>query len=205
VRVPVIPKEKKDPDLEVKMKQEAEAMMHFLYHRSIFHPREDRLWFNPDHFITDQFRIIVETTKNRVDRVFEDWIQEQFLLYKLPVLRFSQKFLTEVFNDPKNSKYKIDSIEMKAYLERKGLKPEVPQRIKVPLGFDMPSEGSLLEPRIVYREEMGRPYKFIAEDWLTAEQLPQLKGGTNVTPMGGQPVAAENTAPVNVGGDDLPF
>lgn len=204
VRVPVIPKDKKDPDLEVKMKQEAEAMMHFLYNRSIFHPREDRLWFNPDHFITEQFKIIVETTKNRVDRVFEDWIQEQFLLYKLPVLRYSQKYLTEIFNDPKNSKYKIDSIEMKAYLERKGLKPEVPQRIKVPFGFDMPEDGSLLQPKIIYREEMGRPYKFVAEAWLTAEQLEQYKGVANVT----APIAmgpATDQQPATSGSDDLPF
>jgi len=173
VRVPVIPKEKRDPDLENKMKAEAEAWLYFLKNRPIFHQRVDRLWFSPDDFITEQFKIIVEATKNRVDRVFEDWIQEQFMLYRLPVLRFSQKFLTEIFNDPKNSKYKIDSIELKAYLERKGLKIEVPQRIKVPVGFDM---GDFLNtPKILYREEMGRPYKFTSDKWLRAEQLEEFK------------------------------
>ena len=201
VRVPVIPKEKKDPDLEVKMKGEAEAFLHFINTRQIFHPRQDRLWFNPEYFITEQFKIIVETTKNRVDRVFEDWIQEQFLLFRLPVLRYSQKHLTEVFNDPKNSKYKIDAIEMKAYLERRGLKPEVPQRIKVPTGFDMPEEVSLIKPRIIYREEMGRPYKFIAEEWLTAQQLQQFKGETNVS----APALVEVSAGASSGPDDLPF
>lgn len=190
-----------DPDLELKMKMEAPAFLHWIFNRNVFHPRASRLWFDPDWIITEQFKLIVETTKNRVDRVFEDWIQEQFLLYRLPVLRYSQKHLTEVFNDPKNSKYKIDSIEMKAYLERRGLKPEVPQRIKVPVGFDMPEEGSLLKPKILYREEMGRPYKFIAEEWLSPQQLEQFKGETNVSAPAMVSVPVGDTS----GTDDLPF
>lgn len=186
VRVPVIPKEKKDPDLELKMKSEAEAFLHFLMNRQIFHPREDRLWFQPDYFITDQFRIIVETTKNRVDRVFEDWIQEQFLLFKLPVLRFSQKYLTEVFNDPKNSKYKIDSIELKNYLERKKMTIGVPQRIKIPIGFNMPaSELDPLSSKLIsFREEMARPYTFHADAWLSQAQMEEFNAPfTNVTEL----------------------
>jgi len=175
VRVPVIPKEVRDPDLEVKMKKEAEAWMHFLSTRPIFHPREDRLWFSPDDFITDQFRAIVASTKNRVDRVFEDWIQEQFMLYRQPVLRYPQKFLTETFNDPKNSKYKIDSIEMKTYLERKGLKIDVPQRMKIPVGFDIDIRDEMSEPVILWRNEMARPYKFIFEDWLSEAQQAEFK------------------------------
>lgn len=205
VRVPVIDKDKKDPDLEVKMKAEAEAFLHFIYNRQIFHKREDRLWFNPDHFITDQFKIIVEATKNRVDRVFEDWIQEQFLLYRLPVLRYSQKHLTEVFNDPKNSKYKIDAIEMKAYLERRGLKPEMPQRIKMPIGFDLPEEGSLIQPRILYQGEMCRPYKFVDEEWLSPTQLEQFRDASNVTGPADKEQQSNNGQPATSNIYDIPF
>jgi hypothetical protein len=203
VRVPVIPKENRDPDLENKMKAEAEAWLYFLQYRPIFHKRVDRLWFSPDDFITEQFKIIVEATKNRVDRVFEDWIQEQFMLYRLPVLRFSQKFLTEVFNDPKNSKYKIDSIELKAYLERKGLKIEVPQRIKVPVGFDM--GDALNDGKIIYKEEMGRPYKFVADAWLREDQKAEFLKPVSFATVPDdveqvQPVAAQKST-----NDDLPF
>lgn len=203
VRVPVIPKENRDPDLENKMKAEAEAWLYFLQHRPIFHKRVDRLWFSPDDFITEQFKIIVEATKNRVDRVFEDWIQEQFMLYRLPVLRFSQKFLTEVFNDPKNSKYKIDSIELKAYLERKGLKIEVPQRIKVPVGFDMGDK--LVAHKILYREEMGRPYKFVADQWLQAWQMGEFLRPLTFENIidDGEPVKLLGVQ--NSNSDDLPF
>jgi hypothetical protein len=175
VKVPVIKKEEMDPDLEVKLKLEAEAWLHFLYTRPIIHPRSHRLWFNPEWFITDQFRVIVETTKNRVDRVFEDWLREQFLLYKIPVLRYSMKHLTEVFNDPKNSKYKIDAIEIKAFLAGKHMLQEVTQRIKIPVGFDFPEESSQLMPKIIYNSSVQRPYVFRVEEWLTAEMMEEFK------------------------------
>jgi hypothetical protein len=185
-----------DPDLEIKMKKEADAFLHFIFNRKVFHPRVSRLWFDPEWIITDQYKIIVETTKNRVDRVFENWIQDQFLLFKLPILRFTQTYLSEVFNDPKTSKYKIDEIEMKAYLERRGLKIEVPQRHKIPTGFDLLDglQGSAQEPRIIFSEKMGRPYKFIAEDWLTAAQLEEFKKPGNATVV--TPPAEKEKMPV---------
>jgi hypothetical protein len=173
VRVPKLTE--RDPDLELKLKEEMPAMLNFLYGRTIHHPRIDRLWFKPEWFITEQFKVIVETTKNRVDRVFEDWIREQFLLYKEPVLRYSLKFLTEVFNDQKNSKYKIDAIELKAYLAAKNLEPEKPQRIKMPVAFDLPEQGSMVSHRIIYKQELARPYKFVAEQWLLANQMDEFK------------------------------
>lgn len=203
VRVPVIPKEEKDPDLEPKMKAEAEAWLHFLFNRQIFHKRVDRLWFAPDDFITEQFKIIVETTKNRVDRVFEDWIQEQFLLFRWPILRYSQNYLTAIFNDSRNSKYKMDAIEMKAYLERKGLKIGPPQRIRIPIGYDL-NGGALLTPNIVETEQMGRPYTFIATEWLSEAQLVEFNkplGAINTEPA---KQASKAEAP-KTGNDDLPF
>lgn len=209
VRVPVIPAEDRDPDLEVKLKNEVEAFLHFLYHRTIHHPRADRLWFKPEWFITDQFKIIVETTKNRIDRVFEDWIREQFMLYRLPILRYSMKQLTEVFNDPKNSKYKIDAVELKAFLtDRLKMEPDVPQRIAVPVGYDI-SEDPGIPPKIIFNHSLQRPYKFAATDWLTPKQLEEwskpirIEGPfTDVT----QPEEKEKetvAAPANA--DDIPF
>ncbi len=182
VRVPVI-NGPKDPDLELKMKKEAPAWIHFLNNRHIAHPREDRLWFSAERFITDQFKIIVETTKNRIDRVFESWIRDQFLMFKLPVLRYTTNYLVKVFNDAKNSKYKIDELDLKNYLTTKQM---VPGRdsiyFKSPTGFREVTfiEGSGLEPvdqniAIVWWAGTGRPYTFRAEEWLTEEELKGIK------------------------------
>ncbi|MFO0359225.1 MAG: primase-helicase family protein, partial [Flavobacteriales bacterium] len=177
VRVPVIAKEDRDPDLELKLKTEIDAFLYFLSNRSVFHPRTDRLWFSADHFITDQYKVIVEATKNRLDRVFESWLKEQFLSFKLPVLRYTTGFLISVFNDPKNSKYKIDELELKTYLTAKGLKPET-QSIyhKSPKGFRETvfmdgNEPQDQNPVIMWWSGTGRPYTFRAEDWLAEEEL----------------------------------
>lgn len=154
-----------DPKLDAKMITEIPAFLHYLLGRNIHHPNSDRLWFRPEWFITEQMRVIVENTKSRVDRVFEDWIAEQFLLYKLPVLRYHMKYLTEVFNDPRNSKYKIDAIELKAYLvERKGLKLSQPNWVKIPTGFS--ADGA-----IQYLEVTARSMEFYHDQWLSPEQL----------------------------------
>jgi len=152
------------------------AFLQFIYSRNIHHPRVNRLWFDPEWFITEQFKLIVETTKNRVDRVFEHWIREQFLLYRLPVLRYSLKYLTDIFNDPKTSKYKIDEIELKAYIqERRKMEPSHPRRIEIPIGFELDDVSMAGAPKISYKKEMARAYTFIAEEWLSPLQITQMQ------------------------------
>lgn len=190
-----------DPDLDIKMMNEIPAMLHFLRDRAIFHPRVSRLWFKPEWFITDQMRVIVETTKNRVDRVFEDWISEQFLLYKQAVLRYPMSYLTEVFNDPKNSKYRIDAIELKSYLmEKRGLKAEEPQRIKRPTGRNIDGE-------ITWWEGVVRPLVFKSDEWLSEGQMEEFRRPANNfrDEMIAQPPIAIAKHTVGVGNDDLPF
>ena len=181
VRVPVIPKEKKDPDLELKMKAEAEAWLHFLFNRPIFHERVDRLWFAPEDFITDQFRIIVETTKNRIDRVFESWLRDQFLMFRKSELCYTTSYLVKVFNDPKNNKYKMDELDLKNYLKVRGMVASKESIYhKTPTGFrettytddNAPQDT---KPSIVWWSGTGRPYTFRAEEWLNQEDLTALR------------------------------
>jgi hypothetical protein len=201
VKVPVLKKEDMDPDLEAKLKTEVESWLWFLQNRTIFHPRVNRLWFDPEWFITEQFRIIVETTKNRVDRVFEDWLKEQFLIYRLPVLRFPMQHLAEVFNDPKTSKYRIDSIELKSYLQdRLKMDADVPQRIRIPVGWQI-YDDPRMEPTIIYKPILARPYEFHVEDWLDDKQLEEWKKPVQniekalVTKMTNEPVSDPDVTP----------
>jgi hypothetical protein len=193
-----------NPDLEVLMKKEIPAFIHFLRERQIFHPRVNRLWFDPEWFITEQFKVIVDQTKNRVDRVFEDWISEQFLLYRLPVLRYPLNYLTEIFNDPKNSKYRIDNIELKAYLvERKGLKPENTQRVKIPTGFAMNDVRLGIE--INYKDATARPLVFVAEKWLNEENLAEFRKPQKLVAEGTSDKVVQGELLPAGGSDDLPF
>jgi len=176
VKVPQVDKSKMDPDLEMKLRGEVEAFLQFLGTRTIVHPRKHRLWFNPDWFITDQFKLIVETTKSRIDRVFEEWIREQFLTYRMQTLRYSLKQLTEFLNDQKTSKYKVDTVELKAYLQRRGVTPEKVQYIKVPTGFTF-SDDARYPPTIQFSGSVCRPYVFKLDEWVTVEQQREVPQG----------------------------
>jgi len=189
-----------DPDLEKKMEAEVPAMLHFLYNRQIVHPRRGRLWFDPEWFITEQMKLIVETTKSRIDRVFEDWIREQFFLYRLPAIKYSIGMLTDYFNDFKNSKYKIDRIELRAYLKRKAVEHDTkPQRFKIPTGLDMPEDPAQIGRIIMKDMDPTTCYTFRIEQWLKVEEVDSLRPLTDpnkliLYPIG-QPVQS----------DELPF
>ena len=178
IKVPVVPDDQKDPDLEVKLKAEMEAFIHFLLNRQIFHPRKDRLWFKSEWFITEQMRTIIAETKNRIDKIFEEWIKDQFATYGLDQLEYSLKHMLEQLNDLKVSKYKIDSVDLKAFLKTKGMtEPGAPKMVKVPVGFR--NDGSIVElgtpestssPEIDFRKFTARPYTFLKADWLPSEK-----------------------------------
>lgn len=172
VKVPV-PKEK-DPDLENKMLAEVPAWLHFLSNRQVFHPRKSRLWFQSDLIITEQFKKIVDATKNRIDRVFEDWIRHEFMLYRLPELKYSLNQLTTIFNNNNNSKYKVDKIDLRNYLQRKGIESEKrSQRFKTPIKIiqNNPNEVGTIE----YSEcDPTFPYVFKIQQWLTRDEEQNL-------------------------------
>lgn len=168
-----------DPDLEQKMRDEIPAFLDFIYKREVFHPRVGRLWFDPEWFITDQMRLIVETTKNRTDRVFEAWIKEQFLLYKLPVLRYPLSYLSKVFNDPEVSKYRIDAIELKKYLtEKRKMSPHDVQRVKIPIRW----KSEINPPELDELTLIARPYVFEVDKWLAKDDLEIWAKKEMVTP-----------------------
>lgn len=188
VKVPV-PKEK-DPDLEIKLREEIPAWLEFINKRPVFHKRESRLWFKPEHIITEQFKVVVEATKHRLDRIFEEWITQMFKITKKPSLQFSRKFILQQLAGEKNDKlkYKIDEADIKNMLEPRGyklaestcyvtspkLKDEAPQ---ITAGLD---SNALYEPNsaelIDWMKYSARPYTFQASDWIkptvTGDDLP---------------------------------
>jgi hypothetical protein len=176
--VRVYPSEEKDPFMEDKMQKEIPAWIHFLSNRKIFHPKKDRLWFKPEHFETEQFRKIVEVTKNRLEAVIEEFIKDMFLTYKESPLRLPPKAILERVNDPKFSKYKIDEKDLRYYLqEKKKMFPsDKPQRVNIPLNLIGEENGTLLpEPKTIYdKGVMCRPYIFRMEDWLNEKEVEEM-------------------------------
>jgi hypothetical protein len=183
VKVPVLTE--KDPDMEMKLYNEIPAWLHFLANREIFHPRKTRLWFTPENIITDQFRTVVENTKSRFDRTFEEWIREMFELTGKPELHFSRKFILKELNNNSRSKYQIDEMDIKNYLQPKGYVLSEPRYISSPrlkvqdISIDPRPNDPKPEVRpqdlIEWCSETARAYTFRAEDWIVRleSQQPQ--------------------------------
>lgn len=174
--VRVYPSEKTDPFMEDKLKKEIPHWIDFISKRKIFHKQDDRLWFKPKHFETEQFRKIVEVTKNRLDAVIEEYIKEMFLYYKVSPLRLPPKEILEKVNDPKFSKYKIDEKDLRYYLkEKKKMNAGKTQRVKIPIKL-VGEEGNhvLPEPFVEYKTEICRPYEFRMEEWLNDHEVEEF-------------------------------
>ena len=166
IKVPV-PK-KKDPELETKLNKEIPAWLNYLQNRKVFHKKEERFWFKKDHIITEQYKLIVEGTKTRNEKIIEDFIVEQFLTFGLEQIKMNDQFILDRINT--NIKYRIDVHELKKVLtDIRGLEKHHRHRYQSPLYVDTRSNI------ISYQSENARPYVFDITDWLSDEQIQDLQ------------------------------
>lgn len=151
---------------------EIPAMLDFLYYRDIFHPKVSRLWFKKDWFITEQLKVILQTTKNRLDKVIEEIIKDMFLNFKLNEMKLDLKWLVKEVN--MQSKFKHDVNEVRDYLKkRKGMKPLPSAKIRIPIGFETNPQTQELD--IAWFNTRSRAYLFKVDEWLSEEELKELE------------------------------
>lgn len=171
VRVHPFPKEKEDPDLEAKLKDEIPAWLHFALNRQIHHPRKSRLWFEDEYFITEQFKIIVNETKGRTEKIIEDYVRELFLTYRITHIRVGMTLLLEKLNKDA-SKYRIDREDLGNYLKkRKKLNPHKhPISQNFPIGFKIDHSGNETD-EVALIGGKQRCYHLFYKDWLNEDEL----------------------------------
>ncbi len=188
---------KKDPNLLEKLKAEIPNWVHYLNTRKVYHPKVDRLWFEPKDFETEQMRKIIEVTKARIDAVVENWIKDIFLTYKVDELRINRKRLLTELNKPDVSKYKIDEKELKYYLEeKKGIRYLNTGRCKIPLLLNQDHTGVV---QIQYQHELARHYLFKPGDWLSDKEYVEYKSAWNF-----EEAEQEEPSGTNAPGGDFP-
>lgn len=207
VKVKKIDNKAKDPDLEAKMRNEIPHWLHFIERRQIVHPREQRLWFSEEHFITEQFREIVKNTKTRVEMNVDDLLKEYFITYKLSELKASRNWLVDRLNE--RAKYKTDQQEVKRYLDKKlGYQLQM-GRIKYPDDFNVDGNIMWTDPK------PERHYVFSIDDWLTKDDfdseeeltafLEEVKSDLGEKTEGEAKLVSVGGNSANEDADDLPF
>jgi hypothetical protein len=173
VKVPPLPNE--DVDMQNKLIAEIPAWLDYIHHRKPHHERESRLWFKPEHFITEQFHKVREATKNRLERSIEHFIKDMFLTYRLDNFRLPVKWLTKQLNE--EGKYRTDELEVRTYLqEKRGMvASKVVVRNRIPMGFEHDPMNEKAKGAIVF-DTIGtaRPFHFKVTDWLAGEELEEF-------------------------------
>lgn len=165
IRVHPFDRNEEIPDLRASLKTEIPAWLHYLSQRKVHHEKQGRAWFHPDHLVTDQLRIIIDKTRNRLDKVVEEVMQDMFSTYKVNRILIDVKRLVEIINREGYSKYKIDVQDVKNYLkDKRKMMPGAPQRVMYPLGF---IEGVSGQDEINWNKSYtARCYEFLVQDWL---------------------------------------
>jgi hypothetical protein len=183
VKVPPLQKDQKDPDLEVKMKQEIPAFLHYVRHRKPHHPRRTRLWFRPEHFETEQYKVIVNETKSYMEKELEEFMKNLFILSGHREIRMDTRSMVEQIN--KHAKYKIADQELGRFLKNEmHLERQGPQRVRIPVLEQLEmSQQSKINEAPNGHDKFCRPFVFTIEQWLTPEEQKQA-ANTNDTKDG---------------------
>lgn len=179
-----------DPDMRAKMKAEIPAFLQFLKTRAIAHSKEGRAWFHPKHIVTEQLNIIIEKTRNRVERVVDELIKDWFMTYRMNRILIDANTLTDIINRNGYSKYKIDRQEILNYLrDKRGMKLTEPRSLSYPVGFNSDNGDVLLD-----RGKVGRCFEFFSNEWVKEEGVKFTEIGIKADLNGAQQTAAAGAA-----------
>ena len=154
-----------DPDLLEKMKLEIPHFLYYLNEREIFHPKKSRSWFDERLYINEDFLEIAKRTKPVVETNVLDFINGQFLRFRISPMNLSLDFIVKYLN--KDAKYKTDKTAIKNYLQdKRGMMPDKLQKVSQPFEY-LEVDG---KHQIQYERTTARPYIFRFEDWLNKEE-----------------------------------
>jgi hypothetical protein len=181
IKVPTF--EKEDPDFRAKLRNEIPAWLNFLKNREIVHPKEGRAWFHPKYLVTDQLKVIINTTKPKLSKEIDDYIEDMFLRFQLSSIHLHVEYLTEAIN--KYSKFKYSKVDVKNYLKKdRGMAPSPnPFRYQLPIDFIINANGQVA---LLKTEHNQRAYTFHAEKWLSEDVFKDFK------PVNDEPETDEN-------------
>lgn len=166
IKVPQFKEE--DPELLVKIKSEIPAFLHFLKDRPITHPKKTRMWFEEKLVETEALKRIKSSSKNWIEKSIRFCVSTFMKEFGEDEIFLTTKDIIECLNNGKNN-YK--PFQISAVLKKQmRLKPEKQRRYSIP-------RWDLREPyqNKTFERRNGRPFKFLANDYLTEEEIEELK------------------------------
>ncbi|EKB47619.1 primase-helicase family protein [Cecembia lonarensis] len=172
VKVPRFDKE--DNKLKSKLENEIPAWIDYISKRKIFHPDETRIWFDDEYIKTDQYYEIIKNTRDKFESIFDDWIKDQFLTYKVYELKYTtQDILKLIKESGLFSRFQPDAKKLSDYLASKGMKrKQKPEKYSFPVSFKQDLENGGDSNEIQWSiSSTGRPFVFTVSDWISEQEL----------------------------------
>lgn len=189
IRVPQFKEE--NPHILKEMLAEVPAFLYYLFNRVIHHPHKSRFWFERKHYITEQFNIIVKSTKTALQQNIDEEIKRMFFTIRPQegVLLYDVRFIYDLLKQ--TSDYRADSAQIRNYLSDKrkmakepngyyampsGLTSIAVDSTKLrPLFKAKPIPGQMRRQQmenneLTYEKRNCSPYVFDVEDWLTEDE-----------------------------------
>ena len=215
--VPVIPDEKKNPDLEKLMFEEIPAFLYFLGKRSMVTERLSRMWFYPALLETEALRVVRESSQPVVKRQVAEWIRTMFLATRDhntegEILMTADDVKREVF---RSQNYDVDYIRriikedllVDVYRNSKGEKSTRAYNYCRWVEKKMEVGGVAQELEVVRVRVPGRPFVFRRADFFKEAEWEMLQPDPAVMAnnhLSGT-LVDRTVAAGGVDDDDLPF
>lgn len=162
VKVQSIPKDERDPHLQEKMTKEIPAFLHFLKNRQLYYKEQSRLWFDMEDYDTPAHRAVQERTEIGLVKHIKDVIKSQFFYMRTDKVEISLNILYKLVE----TQYKFaDKQKIGEYMHDRGLRTKNATYFNVAYGYE-PTDVTQYKDRV---------YTLFASDWLTADEIADLK------------------------------
>lgn len=161
IKVPTIPKDERDPHMDLKLQKEIPAFLWFLKNRALYYKESSRLWFEVEDYDTPAHRAVQERTELGLVKHVKDVVKTQFFYQHCDKLRLSLAVVYQLVAD----QYKFaDKQKIAEYLHDRGLTPSTATNFCVAYGYETDNWQ--------YRKD--RCYTFLASDWMTEDEIQDM-------------------------------
>jgi len=167
VQVPQFQEE--DPDLIAKMKAEMPAFLYHLSTRKIIHPKKTRMWFAHELVETDALKHIKQSSKSWIEKSIIHYVTSMMKDFGEERILLTLSDIVQYLNKEQGNRYKDFHIAQ-SLKEKMKIKPLKQQRYKVPV-WDIGKYAHLK----TYQKRNGRPYEFLASEYLNEEEIWEIK------------------------------
>lgn len=205
------PVQNSDPNLLADLIEEIPNFLCFLNQRKLSVPKkEDRMWFAFWRIKTEAFKKLVEANKAGPQRELITILRSLFTDTGFWRLEFTLKYIHETLFKSRYSKEYIEKLLHDKFHKKTG----TAARIIVP-ELKMMNVGTQSEEHICLVKIQGRPYTFEADEFLSEQDILGFKLSEAAINAGQEEFAPEevkkrtiygqNSVPVSIPNDDLPF